>query len=161
MTREFSAGGVVVRQIRSRWWLAVIEPAGRLQSGKKTILALPKGLVDAGETAQQTALREVREETGVEATLVSKLGDIKYVYTRSWAGGERVFKVVSFYLLRYESGKLGEIAPEMRIEVRHVEWIPLEDAPSRLAYKGERQMAAKALEYVTRNPELKSVQEDP
>jgi 8-oxo-dGTP pyrophosphatase MutT (NUDIX family) len=156
MTREFSAGGVVVRQMRGLWWLAAIQPAGRSSSGKKTIWALPKGLVDAGEQPEQTALREVREETGVEAALVGKLGDIRYVYTRSWAGGERVFKVVSFYLLRYVSGKLGEIAPEMRIEVSRVEWLPLEDAPRHLAYKGEREMAAKALAYVTRNPELKS-----
>ena len=155
MTREFSAGGVVLRSMRGRWWLAAIDPAGRSSSDKKTVLALPKGLVDAGERPEQTALREVREETGVEAALVGKLGDIKYVYTRSWAGGERVFKVVSFYLLRYESGKLGEIAPEMRVEVRRAEWIPLEEGLSRLAYKGEREMAAKALEYVARNPELK------
>jgi 8-oxo-dGTP pyrophosphatase MutT (NUDIX family) len=158
MTREFSAGGVVVRQMRGRWWLAAIEPAGRPPSAGKPVLALPKGLVDAGETPEQAALREVREETGVEALLVSKLGDIKYVYTRSWAGGERVFKVVSFYLLRYESGKLGEISPEMRVEVRRAEWIPLDDAPRALAYKGEREMVAKALEYVTRNPELKPLE---
>ena len=141
--------------MHGRWWLAAIEPTGRSESIKKTVWALPKGLVDPGERPDQTALREVREETGVEAALVGKLGDIKYVYTRSWAGGERVFKVVSFYLLRYESGTVGEIAPEMRIEVRRVEWIALEDAPSQLTYKGEREIAAKALEYVTRNPELK------
>lgn len=150
MTREFSAGGVVLRQMRGRWWLAAIEPAGR-----QAVLALPKGLVDEGERPEQTALREVREETGVEAKLIGKLGDIKYVYTRSWAGGERVFKVVSFYLLRYQSGKLGDITPEMRVEVARAEWIPLHDAPRRLAYKGEREMAAKALEYVARNPDLK------
>ena len=147
-----------MRQMRGRWWLAAIEPAGRSESSRKTVWALPKGLVDAGERPEQTALREVREETGVEAALVGKLGDIKYVYTRSWAGSERVFKVVSFYLLRYESGKVGEIAPEMRIEVRRVEWIALEDAPHQLAYKGEREIAAKALDYVTRNPELKPLE---
>ncbi len=152
MTREFSAGGVVLRQMRGRWWLAAIEPAGR---SRQAVLALPKGLVDEGERPEQTALREVREETGVEAELIGKLGDIKYVYTRSWAGGERVFKVVSFYLLRYQSGKLGDITPEMRVEVARAEWIPLHDAPRRLAYKGEREMAAKALEYVARNPDLK------
>jgi 8-oxo-dGTP pyrophosphatase MutT (NUDIX family) len=158
MTREFSAGGVVVRHMRGRWWLAAIEPAGRSLAGKKTVLALPKGLVDAGERPEQTAIREVREETGVEAALIGKLGDIKYMYTRSWAGGERVFKVVNFYLLRYESGKLGEIAPEMRVEVGSAEWLPLEDAPRQLAYKGEREMAAKALEYVTSNAELKTLE---
>jgi len=155
MTREFSAGGVVVRPMRGRWWLAAIQPAGGPDAGGKAGLALPKGLVEPGEKPEQTALREVREETGLETTLVAKLGDINYVYTRSWAGGERVFKVVSFYLLRYESGKLGEIAPEMRVEVGGAEWIPLDDAPARLAYKGEREMAAKALEYVKRNPDLK------
>ncbi len=160
MTREFSAGGVVVRHLRDCWWMAVIEPEGRNQSSKKTVLALPKGLVDAGERPEQTAVREVREETGVEAALVTKLGDIKYVYTRSWAGGERVFKVVSFYLLRYVSGELGDIAPEMRIEVRRVEWIPLDQAPRRLAYKGEREMADRALTYVGQHPELTTAQKD-
>jgi 8-oxo-dGTP pyrophosphatase MutT (NUDIX family) len=156
MTREFSAGGVVVRQMRGRWWLAAIEPAGRSSSSKKTIWALPKGLLDPGERPEQTAIREVREETGVEAALVAKLGDVKYVYTRSWAGGERVFKVVSFYLLRYESGTLGTLAPEMRVEVERAQWIPLEEAPSSLAYNGEREMAAKALEYVQRDPDLRA-----
>jgi len=155
VTREFSAGGVVVRQMRGRWWLAAIEPAGRSAAGGKAVLALPKGLVDPGEKPEETALREVREETGLATTPVTKLGDIKYVYTRSWAGGERVFKVVSFYLLRYQSGELGEIAPEMRIEVGGARWILLNDAPLQLAYKGEREMAAKALEYVTRNPDVK------
>ena len=148
----------MVRQMRGRWWLAAIEPAGRSESSKRAVLALPKGLVDAGESPEQTALREVREETGVEAELLGKLGDIKYVYIRSWGDRERVFKVVSFFLLRYKSGKLGEIVPEMRVEVRRAEWIPLEDAPRQLAYKGEREMAAKALEYVTRNPELKPLE---
>ena len=145
----------MVRKMRGRWWLAAIEPAGRSAAGGKAVLALPKGLVDPGEKAEETALREVREETGLATTPVTKLGDIKYVYTRSWAGGERVFKVVSFYLLRYESGKLGEIAPEMRVEVGGARWILLNDAPLQLAYKGEREMAAKALEYVTRNPDVK------
>jgi len=155
MTREFSAGGVVLRQMRGRWWMAAIEPAGRASAGKQTVLALPKGLVDAGERPEETALREVREETGVDAKLIGKLGDIKYVYTRTWAGGERVFKVVSFYLLRYQSGTLGDITPEMRVEVARAQWIPLDDAPRRLAYKGEREMAARAIEYVEHNPDLK------
>jgi 8-oxo-dGTP pyrophosphatase MutT (NUDIX family) len=151
MEREFSAGGVVLRHMRGRWWLAAIEPAGKLGT-----LALPKGLVDEGERPEQTAVREVREETAVEAELIGKLGDIKYVYSRSWAGGERVFKVVSFYLLRYQSGKLGDITPEMRVEVTRGEWVPLDEAPRRLAYKGEREIAQKAVEYLARSPELKA-----
>ena len=69
------------------------------------VLALPKGLVDPGEKPEQTALREVREETGLVATTITKLGDIKYVYVRSWGDGERVFKIVSFFLLRYRVGR--------------------------------------------------------
>ena len=78
----------------------------------------------------------------MEGTLVRKLGDIRYVYT--WAG-ERVFKVVSFYLVRYRRGRIGDIPPEHRREVDEVRWLPLEDAPRLLAYKGEREMAEAAL----------------
>lgn len=148
MEREISAGGVVVRKMRGRWWLAAIEPRGRTQDRpgkKKAVRALPKGLVDPGEHPEQTAVREVREEAGVVARVVRKLGDIKYVYVRTYAGGERVFKIVSFYLLRYRSGRLGDIAPEMQHEVSRAVWLPLEEAPRRLSYKGERDMAAAAL----------------
>ena len=139
MRREFSAGGVVVRNLRGRPVLAAIRPAGKPEG----TWALPKGLIGPGERAELTALREVAEETGVEATPVEKLGDIRYVYT--WAG-ERVFKVVSFFLFRYRAGRLGDIPAEHAHEVAEVRWLPLEEAPRLLAYKGEREMAAKALE---------------
>ena len=148
MLREFSAGGVVVRKLRGDWMLAAIRPGGR----KPGTWALPKGAVDAGEDPAATAVREVREETGVQARLDRKLGDIRYVYRRSWPGGsgEQVFKVVSFYLLRYSRGRLGDIAPEFEHEVAEARWLPLADAPRLLAYKGEREMAAKAVEALTR-----------
>jgi 8-oxo-dGTP pyrophosphatase MutT (NUDIX family) len=139
--REFSAGGVLVRRVRERWVLAGIRPAGK----KPGIWALPKGLIGPGEKPEEAALREVAEETGVEARLVTKLGDIRYVYT--WAG-ERVFKVVSFYLLRYRRGRLGQIAPEQEIEVAEARWLPLDEAPKLLAYRGEREMAENALAYI-------------
>jgi 8-oxo-dGTP pyrophosphatase MutT (NUDIX family) len=139
--REFSAGGVLVRRVRGRWVLAGIRPAGK----KPGIWALPKGLIGPGEKPEEAALREVAEETGVEARLVTKLGDIRYVYT--WAG-ERVFKVVSFYLLRYQRGRLGQIAPEQEIEVAEARWLPLDEAPKLLAYRGEREMAENALAYI-------------
>ena len=144
MRREFSAGGVVVRRLRGRWMLAAIQPTGR----KQPVWALPKGIIGPGERPEEAALREVAEEIGVEARLVTKLGDIRYVYT--W-DGERVFKVVSFYLLRYRRGRLGEIAPEQKIEVADARWFPLEDAPRVLAYKGEREMAGKALAFTRDN----------
>jgi 8-oxo-dGTP pyrophosphatase MutT (NUDIX family) len=135
--REFSAGGVLVRRLRGRWMCAAINPQGRPAG----LWALPKGLIDAGERAEQTALREVEEETGARGRPAGKLGDIRYVYT--WEG-ERVFKVVSFFLVRYSSGRLGAIAEEMRREVAEARWLSLDDAEHLLAYKGEREMAAKA-----------------
>lgn len=160
MLREISAGGVVLRKEGSNWSIAVIEPQkDSPQKGKskkpapKAVFALPKGLVDPGEKPEQTAVREVYEETGITAAPITKLGDIKYVYVRSWGDGQRVFKIVSFYLLRYESGSIDDIAPEMRIEVRRASWIPIEDAPKKLAYRGERDVIRRAQEYLEKHPE--------
>jgi 8-oxo-dGTP pyrophosphatase MutT (NUDIX family) len=138
MRREFSAGGVLVRRFRGRWWLAAIRPGGRPEG----IWALPKGNVGSGEPPETTAVREVAEETGVEAVATGKLGDVRYVYT--WEG-ERIFKIVSFYLLRYRRGRLGDLPAKFRHEVDEARWLPLEDAPRLLSYKGEREMAEKAL----------------
>jgi 8-oxo-dGTP pyrophosphatase MutT (NUDIX family) len=118
--------------------MAAIRPAGK----DPGVWALPKGIIGDGERPELTALREVEEETGVQGRLLGKLGDIRYVYT--WAG-ERVFKVVSFYLLRYSRGRLGDLPPATAHEVAEVRWLPLEEAPRLLAYKGEREMAEKAL----------------
>jgi len=155
MPREISAGGVVVRPVPGGWELAVIEPPRdqppTANSGKKSgknVLALPKGLVDPGERAEQTALREVREETGITARMLTKLTDIKYVYVRSWGDKQRIFKIVSFYLLRYESGTIDDIASNMRIEVKRALWIPLEEARRRLTYRGEREVIGLAENYL-------------
>jgi 8-oxo-dGTP pyrophosphatase MutT (NUDIX family) len=138
MRREFSAGGVLVRRLRGDWMMAAIRPGGK----EPGVWALPKGIIGQGEKPDETALREVAEETGVEARLVAKLGDVRYVYT--WAG-DRVFKVVSFYLLRYSRGRLGDLPPATAFEVAEARWLPLEEAPRLLAYKGEREMAERAL----------------
>ena len=138
MRREFSAGGVLVRRLAGEWVFAAIRPQGK----REGVWALPKGLIDAGETGEQAALREVEEETGARGRSLGKLGDVRYVYT--WEG-ERVFKVVSFFLVRYSEGRLGAIREEMRREVAEARWLPLADAGTLLAYKGEREMAAKAL----------------
>jgi 8-oxo-dGTP pyrophosphatase MutT (NUDIX family) len=129
--REFSAGGVVVRRMHGRPFVAVVRV-------RDEILALPKGHPDGDESAAAAARREVREETGVEADLVEKLGDIRYWYAR---GGKRVMKIVSFFLFRYRSGSIADHDHE----VEEALWIPLDEAPGRLAYKGEREMAESAL----------------
>jgi 8-oxo-dGTP pyrophosphatase MutT (NUDIX family) len=131
--REFSAGGLCVRRMRGRDYVAAI----RVKGG--TVLALPKGNIDPGETGAQAAVREVREEAGVDGELVEKLGDVKYWYVRR-DSRERVFKVVSFFLLRYRSGSVDDHDHE----VDGAEWVPLDDAPRLLEYKGEREMAAVA-----------------
>jgi 8-oxo-dGTP pyrophosphatase MutT (NUDIX family) len=166
MVRETSAGGVVLRKMRGRWYLAVIEP--HMQRPRKNIrvrttnrtpadaelIALPKGTIDPGEKPDETALREIREETGVRAELITKLTDIKYIYVRNWGDHAKVFKIVSFYLFLYRSGRLGNIAPAMRIEVQNAFWLPLADAASKLSYKGEREVAELALAYLKAHPEL-------
>jgi 8-oxo-dGTP pyrophosphatase MutT (NUDIX family) len=136
--REFSAGGVLVRRLRGRWWLAAIRPSGKPEG----VWALPKGLIDPGESGAETAVREVAEETGLSGRLEQKLGDVRYVYTR---GGERIFKVVSFFLLRWRGGRIGELPAGMELEVAEARWLPLDDAPRLLAYGGEREMAKKAI----------------
>jgi 8-oxo-dGTP pyrophosphatase MutT (NUDIX family) len=163
MLREISAGGVVVRRAADNWALAVIEPQREevktSQAGKsdkkrhKQVLALPKGIVDPGEKAEQAAVREVREETGISGTALAKLTDIKYVYVRTWGDGQRIFKIVSFYLLRYDAGMIDEIAPEMRIEVKRALWIPLDDAERRLSYRGEKEVTRLAKKYLESHAE--------
>lgn len=161
--REFSAGGVVLRRIRGNWHVAAIEPNIINHDGdapppatreKPRVLALPKGAIDKGEKAEEAAEREIHEETGLEVDRIRKLADIKYVYTRSWGGKERVFKIVSFFLFRYRSGRIGDISDDMRIEVRRCLWIPLEQAHKLLTYKGEREVLQLAQQYVRAHRDL-------
>ena len=141
MRREFSAGGVVVRRMRGRWFAALVRP--QREPHRPQVWALPKGLIDPGERGPETAVREVFEETGLRAVVDGKLGDVRYVYT--W-DGERIFKVVSFFLLRATGGRIGVLPAGMEIEVAEARWVPLDDAPSVLSYGGEKQMARKAVE---------------
>ncbi|MEA2386116.1 MAG: hypothetical protein QOJ22_290 [Thermoleophilaceae bacterium] len=133
LVREFSAGGLVVRRMRGRPYIAAV----RVKDG--TVLALPKGHIEPGESGADAAVREVREETGIDSRVVEKLDDIRYWYTRD---GARVLKVVSFFLLGYRSGSVRDYQRE---EVDGAEWLALEEAPGRLAYRGERRMAEAAL----------------
>jgi 8-oxo-dGTP pyrophosphatase MutT (NUDIX family) len=130
---EFSAGGVVVRDQQC----VVIVPTRRAADGSK-VLALPKGHPEEGESAADAARREVREEAGVEARVMGKLGDVRYWYMRD---GRRIAKVVSFFLLEYVSGEVSDHDHE----VEGARWLALEQAARQLTYKGERDMASRAL----------------
>jgi ADP-ribose pyrophosphatase YjhB (NUDIX family) len=166
MTREISAGGLVLREIAEVWHVALIEPQKEaLQSAETSskrsvaVLCLPKGLVDAGEKPEAAAVREVFEETGITAEVVNKLVDLKYVYTRSWGDGARVFKIVSFYLMRCLSGKIDDIATEMRIEVKRAAWVPLPGARKLMAYSGERSVLLQAQKHLEAHGLAAAVQE--
>jgi ADP-ribose pyrophosphatase YjhB (NUDIX family) len=159
---ETSAGGVVLRHIRGAWQVAIIEPniinADTVTRRAKarpegTVFALPKGGVDEGETPEQSADREVFEETGVRGTRLFRLTTIRYLYVRSWGGRERVSKAVSFYLFLYASGRLGQIHPDMRDEVRRAFWFPLDKAHRKLTYRGEREVLKMAQKIVREQPE--------
>jgi 8-oxo-dGTP pyrophosphatase MutT (NUDIX family) len=130
---EFSAGGVVVRGRD----VIVIVPVRRDAQGRR-VLGLPKGHPDGEETEAEAAAREVNEETGVQAELIEKLGDVRYSYER---GGRRVGKQVSFFLFRYLSGDLRDHDHE----IEEARWMPLEEARRALSYDTERTMVARAL----------------
>ena len=134
-----------MRRMRGRWWLAAVRPQGK----RTGTWALPKGLVDEGEKPADTAVREGFEETGVHARIDAKLGDVRYVYT--WEG-ERVFKIVSFFLAHAHAGRIGDLPRGMNVEVAEARWLPLADSPRLLAYRGERDMAAKAVEKLAGDP---------
>src|SRR5271156_1974193 len=171
MPREISAGGVVLREISGVWHVALIEPqknepqksefqqsepqsdaAGKQskmpRKRTRAVLALRKGLVDIGEKPQAAAVREVREETGIVAEPVTKLSDNKYVYVRTWGDGKRVFKIVSFYLMRYVSGEIDNLTSDMPIEVKQARWVPLADASRELAHSNERKVLRQAEDYL-------------
>ncbi|MBA2742560.1 MAG: NUDIX domain-containing protein [Actinobacteria bacterium] len=131
--------------MRGQIWFAAVRPQGKLEG----VWALPKGLIDDGEQPAETAIREGYEETGVRGRLLRKLGDTRYVYT--WQG-ERVLKIVSFFLARARSGRIGTLPLGMEREIAEARWLPLADAGRLLAYRGEREMAGKALKALANEP---------
>lgn len=130
---EFSAGGVVVRGDE----VIVIVPAKR-GSGGSRVLGLPKGHPEAGETSQQAAAREVREEAGVSGEILESLGIVEYTYERK---GRPVAKRVEFFLIEYRDGD----PADHDHEVEQARWMPLVDAVTALTYEGEREVVTRAM----------------
>jgi 8-oxo-dGTP pyrophosphatase MutT (NUDIX family) len=138
--REFSAGGVVVRDGRE---VVVIVPTRRAADGSP-VVALPKGHADAGETPAEAARREVREETGVLGRLVDRLGETRYWYRRE---GRTIGKSVVFFLFEYVEGDVSDHDDE----VEEARWVTLEEGARSLTYAGEREMVELAIDYLRKD----------
>lgn len=141
---EISSGGVVYRKRAGAIDVVLISV------GEPARWQLPKGLVDRGEKPEETAVREVREEAGVQSTIVAPLDRIGYWYQRTEGGKRvRVRKFVHFYLLRYRSGNVRQHDAEV-LEAR---WVPLDDARAMLAFASERTVLAEAAEQLRGSPD--------
>src|ERR1700730_8206092 len=138
---ETSAGGLVVEGLDGPRDSQVAALIGRIDRRGRTLWSLPKGHIELGETAEQTAIREVAEETGIQGDVLASLGSIDYWFVTE---GRRVHKTVHHYLLRFLGGELSD----HDLEVSEVAWVPLDELPSRLAYADERRLAEVAGELI-------------
>ncbi|TQK29834.1 NUDIX hydrolase [Arthrobacter sp. SLBN-53] len=138
---ETSAGGLVIDGIDGPKETQVAALIGRVDRRGRMLWSLPKGHIEVGETAEQTAIREVAEETGIQGSVLAALGSIDYWFVTE---GRRVHKTVHHYLMRFLGGDLSD----EDMEVTEVAWVPLRDLPARLAYADERRLAVVAGELI-------------
>ena len=138
---ETSAGGLVVDGLDDPQGSHMAALIGRVDRRGRMLWSLPKGHIELGETAEQTAIREVAEETGIRGDVLASLGSIDYWFVTE---GRRVHKTVHHYLLRFLGGELSD----HDLEVSEVAWVPLDELPSRLAYADERRLAEVADELI-------------
>ena len=138
---ETSAGGLVIDGIDGPKETQVAALIGRIDRRGRMLWSLPKGHIELGETAEQTAIREVAEETGIQGSVLAALGSIDYWFVTE---GRRVHKTVHHYLMRFLGGELSD----EDVEVSEVAWVPLRELPSRLAYADERRLAEVAGELI-------------
>ncbi len=143
---ETSAGGLVLRNMRraynprtNRVYLSAVKVAliGRTDRRGRLLWSLPKGHIEDYETVPMTAVREVREETGIEGEVIKHLGTIDYWFL---SDGKRIHKTVHHYLLRFVGGELSNADAE----ISEVKWVSLKDLPAHLSYADERKLARRA-----------------
>ena len=146
---ETSAGGLVVDGIDGPHDSQVAALIGRIDRRGRMLWSLPKGHIEQGETAEQTAIREVAEETGIQGKVLAALGSIDYWFVTE---GRRVHKTVHHYLLRFSGGELSDDD----VEVTEVAWVPLHELPTRLAYADERRLAEVAGELIRQTAERRT-----
>ena len=133
--REISAGCVIYRLAGHGAEVALVKPTGR------EAWALPKGLIEPGESPEEAALREATEESGLLGQIVARIDTIKYVYTAGWEDPPaRVFKIVTFFLMRWTGGDTGQ----HDCEVEQVSWFPIHEAIRRASYRTEKETLRKA-----------------
>ncbi|WP_205538976.1 NUDIX hydrolase [Mycobacterium kyogaense] len=138
---ETSAGGLVIDGLDGPKESQVAALIGRTDRRGRMLWSLPKGHIERGETAEQTAIREVAEETGIQGSVLAALGSIDYWFVTE---GRRVHKTVHHYLMRFAGGELSD----EDVEVTEVAWVPLQELPKRLAYADERRLAEVADELI-------------
>ncbi|WP_425580892.1 NUDIX hydrolase, partial [Williamsia deligens] len=139
--RETSAGGLIVSGIDGPDDARCAALIGRVDRRGRMMWSLPKGHIETGETAEQTAVREVAEETGIEGNVVAPLGKIDYWFVSE---GKRIHKTVHHYLMRSTGGELSDAD----YEVAEVAWVPLTELPHRLTYSDERRLARAATQVI-------------
>ena len=140
---ETSAGGLVIDGLDGPKDAQVAALIGRVDRRGRVLWSLPKGHIELGETAEQTAIREVAEETGIQGSVLAALGSIDYWFVTE---GRRVHKTVHHYLMRFLGGELSD----EDVEVSEVAWVPLKELTSRLAYADERKLAEVADELIAK-----------
>jgi 8-oxo-dGTP pyrophosphatase MutT (NUDIX family) len=140
--REISAGGIVYKKEDNRAFVLMILKQPYRRDDKKQVWTFPKGRIDEGEKPEITAVRETREEAGVVAKIIEKLGSIKYTFI--WEG-ENIFKIVTFYLMEYKSGD----PSGHDYEVADAKWFEISEAEKLLVYKADKELLAKAYARLT------------
>lgn len=149
--REFSAGGVVFKKEKGKILWLLIQPGSDSQHWRKGRWQLPKGLIDEGETGQQAAVREVKEEGGVEAKVLSKIDRINIFFYNEKK--QKVIKNIVFFLMKYREGS----QKNHDREVKEAVWLPYKEAYQRLTFASEKKILEKGqkiLEETERQPSL-------